>query len=163
MKRWFILSAVSDSYDVGHIWIVSFEALHWHDLWWHNSMIDLCILHDYRYVILITFYRYHGYCYILWLCLWSYGRIAQVINSAFSYCSDSDSSCASSAAECLSSVLIWVYLYHVYLHLQGDKPSCLKVIFVKIIYENFSIFFLETLTEKHPQTSAVKAAGAHLY
>lgn len=35
--------------------------------------------------------------------------------------------------------------------------------FVKIIYENFSIFFLETLTKKNPQTSVVAAAGAHLY
>lgn len=43
------------------------------------------------------------------------------------------------------------------------KPSCLKVIFVKIIYENFSIFSLGTLTKKHPQTSAVVAAGVHLY
>lgn len=44
-----------------------------------------------------------------------------------------------------------------------NKPSCLKVIFVKIIYENFAFFFLETLTQKHPQTSAVAGPGAHLY
>lgn len=100
----------------------------------------ICVFYMITDVILIMFYRYHGYCYILWLCLWSCGRIDQVITSAFSYCRRYDSSGASSAAECLSSVPIWVYLYHVYLHLQGDKPSCLKVIFVKIIYENFSIF-----------------------
>lgn len=56
-------------------------------------------------------------------------------------------SSASAGAKCF---FFYVYLYHVYLHLQRDKPSCLKVIVVKIIYENFSLFFLETLTEKTP-------------
>lgn len=32
----------------------------------------------------------------------------------------------------------------------GDKPSCLKVIAVKIIYENFSIFFLGNFEWKTP-------------
>lgn len=70
---------------------------------------------------------------------------------------------ASAAAECIFICADMSLLIPRLSASARDQPSCVKVIVVKIIYENFSIFFLETLTEKHPQTSAVAAAGAHLY
>ena len=73
-------------------------------------------------------------------CLSACAHTAELLSHYYPFSSISYCRCILISAA--SSADMWS-LFIPHLSASGrDKPSCLKVVFVKIIYENFSFFFL---------------------